>query len=320
MSKTVYDHIKQNNRKTAFLVALFPISLLVTFFVVLYALLYLNAQTIVEQALVLDTTLYYVKHFAWIVIVTGLGWMGISWALGDKMMLAFAGAQELEKNTKANKAIYNLVENTALAAGLPCPKVYVIEDESLNAFATGRDPKSASVALTTGIIKKLDTLELQGVIAHEMAHIGNRDIRLNMMLISGVSIFGFLAEILFRAGSASSGGENKSPVPIVLFACGITFFIFNLLIAPLLQMAVSRTREYAADATAAHITRHPQALANALKKITQDARVEALDSSKKMAIACIHTPLSAEAVSLFATHPPVEDRITRLNQMAGTGL
>ncbi|MBO7244649.1 MAG: M48 family metallopeptidase [Alphaproteobacteria bacterium] len=320
MRKTVYDHIRSNNQRTAFLVAMFPISLLATFFVVLYALLYVNAASPMEEAFVLDTTLYYMKHFAWIVIVTGLAWMGISWLFGDKMMLGFAGAEELKKNKKENKAIYNLVENTALAAGLPCPKVFVIDDESLNAFATGRDPKSASVALTTGIIQKLEPLELQGVIAHEMAHIGNRDIRLNMLLISGVSIFGFLAEILFRAGAASSHGENKSPLPIVLFATGITFFIFNLLIAPLLQMAVSRTREYAADATGALITRHPEALANALSKITKDARVEALDSSKKMAIACIHTPLSAEAVSLFSTHPPVEERIKRLKQMAGTGL
>lgn len=319
MRKTVYDHIHTNNRKTLFLVAMFPVSLLATFFVVLYTLLYLSAQNPTEQAFVLDTTLYYLKHFAWIVILCGLGWMGISWLFGDKMMLGFASASELEKKGK-NKNIYNLVENTALAAGLPCPKIYIIDDDSLNAFATGRDPKTASVALTTGIINKLEPLELQGVIAHEMAHIGNRDIRLNMMLISGVGIFGFLAEILFRAGSATSGGENKNPLPIVLFASGITFFIFNLLIAPLLQMAVSRTREYAADATAAHITRHPEALASALNKITQDARVEALDSSKRMAIACIHTPLSAEATSLFATHPPINDRIYRLKQMAGISI
>lgn len=318
MRKNVYDHIHANNRKTLFLVSMFPVSLLATFFVVLYALLYINAQTPLEQAAVLDITLYYLKHFAWIVIVTALSWMGISWLIGDKMMLSFAGATELEKNSE-NINVYNLVENTALAAGLPRPKIFIIDDDSLNAFATGRDPKSASVALTTGIIKKLDPLELQGVIAHEMAHIGNRDIRLNMMLISGVSIFGFLAEILFRAGAATSRGENKNPLPIVLFATGITFFIFNLLISPLLQMAVSRTREYAADATAAYITRHPQALADALRKITKDARVEALDSSKKMAIACIHTPLSGESLSLFSTHPPVEDRIKRLQQMAGTG-
>lgn len=319
MHKNVYDHIRANNTKTTFLVAMFPISLLATFFVVLYALLYFNASPI-DQAYTLDITIHYTKHLAWIVILVGLIWMGIAWMFGDKMMLGFAGAIELDKKTKESKAIYNLVENTALAAGLPCPKVFVIDDDSLNAFATGRDPKNASVALTTGIIKKLKPLELQGVIAHEMAHIGNRDIRLNMMLISGVSIFGFLAEILFRMGSSSTHGENKSHLPIVLFAAGITFFLFNLIIAPILQMAVSRTREYAADATGALITRHPQALASALEKITQDARVEALDSSKKMAVACIHTPLACEAVSLFETHPPVEERIRRLRQMAGANL
>lgn len=319
MSKTVYDHIKQNNRKTLFLVAMFPVSLLATFFLVLYALLYLNATSPIEQANTLSTTIYYTKHFAWIVISTALLWMGISWLFGDKMMLGFAGAVEIKPTTSEYKKIFNLVENTALAAGLPRPKVYLIDDDSLNAFATGRDPKTASVALTTGIINKLEPLELQGVIAHEMAHIGNRDIRLNMMLISGVGIFGFLAEFLFRAGSVTSGGENKSPLPLVFFASGITFFIFNLLIAPLLQMAVSRTREYAADATAGFITRHPEALASALNKISKDARVEVLDSSKKMAIACIYTPLDAEATSLFSTHPAIEDRIKRLQQMAGKG-
>lgn len=320
MRKNVYDHIRSNNRRTTFLVAMFPISLLATFFLVLYCTLYFITENPIDPSNVLNITIYYTKHFGWIVCTVGIFWMFIAWMFGDKMMLGFAGATELGKDTRENKIIYNLVENTALAAGLPCPKVFVINDDSLNAFATGRDPKTASVALTTGIIKKLQPLELQGVIAHEMAHIGNRDIRLNMMLISGVSIFGFLAEILFRMGSSSAHGENKSHLPIVLFAAGITCFLFNTIIAPLLEMAVSRTREYAADATGALITRHPEALASALEKITQDARVESLDSSKKMAVACIHTPLACEAVSLFETHPPVEERIRRLRQMAGTSL
>ena len=139
-----------------------------------------------------------------------------------------------------------------------------------------------------------------------------------MMIISGVSIFGFLADLLFRMHFTNNSRDNeKNQLGIVILAAAITFMIFNFLVAPLLRLAVSRCREYAADSTGAVITHNPQALADALKKISQDARVEALDSAKEMAAACIYTPLKVEAFSLTSTHPPVEERINRLEQMAG---
>ena len=318
MTKSAYDHIQSNNIRTWVLVALFPLTLLALFSLILYILLLIAQGEVINYQLVNETALFYIEKFAIWVSAIGLGWMLIVMNIGGDMMLSFAGATELDSSSKENKKIYNLVENTALAAGLPTPKVYIINDESLNAFATGKDPEHAAVALTSGIIKKLNTLELQGVIAHELAHIGNRDVKLNMMIISGVSIFGFLADLLFRMHFTNNSRDNeKNQLGIVILAAAITFMIFNFLVAPLLRLAVSRCREYAADSTGAVITHNPQALADALKKISQDARVEVLDSAKEMAAACIYTPLKMEAFSLTSTHPPVEERIKRLEQMSG---
>ncbi|MBQ8251073.1 MAG: M48 family metallopeptidase [Alphaproteobacteria bacterium] len=318
MTKSAYDHIQSNNIRTWVLVGLFPLSLLMLFSLILYILLLIGQGEVIDYQLVNATALYYIEKFALWVGIIGLGWMAIVWNIGGDMMLSFAGAVELDNTSKEHKKIYNLVENTAMAAGLPTPRVFIVNDESLNAFATGKDPQHAAVALTSGIIKRLNSLELQGVIAHELAHIGNRDVRLNMMIISGVSIFGFLADLLFRMHFTNNSRDNeKNQLGIVILAAAITFMVFNFLIAPLLRLAVSRCREYAADSTGALITRNPQALADALKKISQDARVEALDSAKEMAAACIYTPLKVDAFSLTSTHPPVEERIKRLEQMAG---
>lgn len=144
------------------------------------------------------------------------------------MMLSFAHALPLQK--QENPQVYRLVENVAIAAGLPMPKVYIVDDESLNAFATGRDPKHASIALTTGIIAKLEPLELEGVIAHEMAHIGNRDIRLNMMIITGLSVFAFLAEMIGRSlRYSTSSSKDSGKFKILLLAIMLALLVFNFL-------------------------------------------------------------------------------------------
>ena len=163
--KTVYDHIHQNNVRTAVLVLLFPL--------IFIALVFLLTWCVVPINDAINTTIS-------VAIPTFVGcliWMGISWAFGDSMMLSAVGAHEIHDTDTQYRDVFHSVENVALAAGLPCPRVYIIDDDSLNAFATGRSPRDASVALTRGIIKKLDRLELEGVIAHECAHIGNRDIR-----------------------------------------------------------------------------------------------------------------------------------------------
>ena len=307
---TVYTHIRQNNIKTALLVTLFPCIFIGLVFLFTWFVAPLN------EAIHTTTT----------VAIPTLGicaiWMIISWSFGDSMMLNVANAQEINNQDPQNREIFRLVENTALAAGMPTPRVYIIEDESLNAFATGRTPNDASVALTRGIIKKLSPAELRGVIAHEMAHIANRDIRLDMLLITGVGVTVFIADILGRNltyARHTSSDNNQNNFGAILFMVWLAFMVFNLIISPLLRMAVSRNREYSADATGAHITRDPLSLASALHKISSDSRVEALDKIQSMSMACIAYPghrHAASSTKLMATHPSIESRIERLESMA----
>ena len=306
--KTVYDHIRSNNIKTVFLVICFPL--------IFIALIFLFTWIVAPADTALQTTV----SVAIPTFIACAVWLVISWAFGDSMMLHSAHAHEIFDDDKQNREIFRAVENVAIAAGLPRPRVYIIDDDSMNAFATGRSPRDASVALTRGIIKKLDNLELQGVIAHEMAHIGNRDIRLDMMLITGVGVTVFAADMILRLAIVGNNGDNdnRGNGAAVLLMVWLAFMVFNWIITPILRMAVSRNREYAADATGAQITRNPMALANALRKITTDARVECLDKVKSMSAVCIAYPGGPRefASSLMATHPPVEKRIERLESMA----
>ncbi len=228
------------------------------------------------------------------------------------MMLSSANAHQVQPEEPQYKDVFRSVENVALAAGLPTPKVYIINDDSLNAFATGRSPKDATVALTRGIIKKLTKLELEGVIAHEMAHIGNRDIRTDMLLITGVGVTVFAADIILRMAMTGGNRDDKNNSAAILLMVWLAFMVFNLLITPLLRMAISRSHEYNADATGAQITRNPHALANALRKISDDPKIEAVGKTASMAAVFIENP---GIKSLFATHPPVGERIKRLESM-----
>ena len=304
--KTVYDHIHQNNVKTAVLVLLFPL--------IFIALVFLFTWCVVPINDAINTTIS-------VAIPTFIGcliWMGISWAFGDAMMLSATGAHEIHDTDPQYREVFHTVENVALAAGLPCPRVYIIDDDSLNAFATGRTPRDASVALTRGIIKKLDKLELEGVIAHECAHIGNRDIRLDMLIITGIGVTVFAADLIYRVAIYGGGNrdndDNKSGM--VMLMVWLAFTVFNTIITPLLQLAVSRSREYAADATGAKITRNPMGLANALRKISGNSRSKKLDNMRSLAIACIAEPRARGFMGdVFSTHPSTEKRISRLESM-----
>ena len=332
---TTYDFIAQNKRRTWLLVLLFPITFALLGYALLFGVFALsehhstsstqgyyqtadtpsNSSAIVQQANQWALTIIPVL---WVVAML---WIIISYFTGDKMLLHEAGAIEISKDNQPE--IYRLVENLCITSGLPTPRVYIIDDESLNAFATGRDPEHASVALTKGIVKRLERPELEGVIAHELSHIKNRDIRLMLITVAGISFFTFLSEVCLRASlrrSYSRGSKNDSGAQFLLLALGIFFAVYGYLIAPLIRLAVSRTREYQADATAALLTRNPSALARALEKISTDPRVEALDEHASMAAMCIANPLGN--VSLFswvsgilATHPPIEKRIAVLRAM-----
>jgi heat shock protein HtpX len=304
--KTVYDHIRQNNIKTAFLVALFPL--------IFIALVFLFTWCVVPLNDAIETT----TRVAIPTIIACLVWMGISWAFGDSMMLSAAGAHEIHDTDAQYRDVFRSVENVALAAGLPCPRVYIIDDNSLNAFATGRTPRDASVALTRGIINKLDRLELEGVIAHECAHIGNRDIRLDMLIITGVGVTAFVADLIYRVafygGGSRDNEDNKSGA--VLMMVWLAFTVFNVIISPLLQLAISRSREYAADATGARITRNPMGLADALRKISGKSESKKLGAVRSLAIACIAEPGARGFMGdVFSTHPATDKRIVRLESM-----
>lgn len=323
---TAYDYIAQNNRKTWMLVLLFPLTLLCLVWVaclcaialvgdqefILFGISYLPQSWQEGTLSVPKAALGFTFAFAVPTFVVALIWMGISYLFGDKLMMAFAGATPLEK--KDSPKLFNMVENIAIMAGLPRPQIYIIQDPSLNAFATGQNPRHAAIAFTTGILDKLEPLELEGVIAHEMSHIGNRDIRLNMLIITGVGVFGFLGRNLLRMRSSGSSRKKESQLAILIFFISIALLIFDWVVAPLIHMALSRTREYAADATGAKILHNPKALADALEKISKDSRVEALDKQKTMAVACIASPL-AKVSGLTSTHPPIQERIRRLRKM-----
>ncbi len=304
--KTVYDHIRENNIKTAVLVILFPI--------IFIALVFLFTWIIMPANDALNTAVS-------VAIPTGIVcviWMIISWVFGDSMMLNMAGAKQINEGDPDYKYIYKSVENVALAAGLPTPRVYVISDSHLNAFATGRGPRDATIALTRGIIEKLSQPELEGVIAHEMAHIGNRDIRLDMLVITGVGVTVFIANTILRNITYTNHhSDEKNNTGAVLLMVWLAFTVFNLIITPVLRMAISRRREYAADATGAMITRNPRALADALRKISGNSHVQTIATQSAMAHICIANPGRARAFmsKILATHPPIAERIRRLESM-----
>ena len=244
----------------------------------------------------------------------------ISYFYSDKITLAISGAQEID--LKKHQDLYRIVENLSIAGGLPMPRVYVIDDTALNAFATGRNPKNAVVCVTTGLLQKLNKTELEGVLAHELSHIGNYDIRFMTLVVVLVGIITLLADWLLRISFFSGDDDNNGKNPVFLIA-GIVLIIISPIVAMLIQLAVSRKREFLADASGALLTRYPEGLASALEKIAGDH--EPLEAANKAtAHLYIANPLKDHEgdsqswfSSLFNTHPPIEERIKRLREMGG---
>lgn len=242
-----------------------------------------------------------------------------SYYTSDSLVLAISRAKEVTKQEAPD--LHNLVENMCIASGISKPKVYIINDSSMNAFATGRDPKHSSICFTTGIIQRLEKRELEGVVAHEMSHIGNFDTRLMCIvsvLVGTVSLLSnWMTRGFFFKGrrrSSNSSGELGG----ILFLVGLMLLILSPLISTLIKVAINRKREYLADSTAALITRYPKGLAEALRKISQDTEIlEAANSATAhMYIADpVRTGLKSSISTLFDTHPPIEERIRRLEAM-----
>lgn len=300
--------IRKNNFNSLLLLIAFPALLLGMFW--LFFFFVNNQQT--DQS-----NQYFIQTIPFILIGTGI-WFLIAWAGHSSFIRMATGSKPLDR--VENKRVYNLVENLCISQGMKTPKIYIIDDDSLNAFASGISNSSYSVSLSKGIIEKLDDDELEGVIAHELTHIKNRDVRLLVVSIIFVGIFSFLAELAFRslrfAGSGKKSKDSKGSGAIILIAIVITAIAYFISI--LLRFGISRRREYLADAGSAEMTKKPYALANALRKISGDPLIEAVQS-RDVAQLFIDNPKpsthkSASWDNMFATHPPIEKRIELLEQ------
>lgn len=244
----------------------------------------------------------------------------ISYFFSDKIVLGISGAKSIEK--KDNPQLFRLVENLCIAAGLPLPRIYILEDSAPNAFATGRDPKHAAIAFTTGILQKLNKQELEGVTAHELSHVGNRDTLVMTVVSVLVGTLALLSDFFLRSmwyGGRGRDNDNKGAAIFMVIA--IVAAILAPIIATLIQLAVSRRREYLADASGVLLTRYPSGLASALKKISGDK--EPLEAANRgTAHLYIVNPLKGQQAigwfaNLFNTHPPIEARIKALIEMEG---
>ncbi len=281
----------------------------------------------------------YVIGFAWIGDPTGaLFGLALAFVIGtiSGLVTYYGGARMVLGASRAREVthdeapiLYNVVEEMALAGGLPMPKVYIIDDTATNAFATGRDPEHASVAVTAGLLEKLDRDELQGVMAHEMSHVGNLDIRYAMLVgvLVGTTVLisdFFLRSLWFGGGRRMGGnrGGGGGQIQLIMMLVGILLAIVAPIFARLLQLSISRQREYLADATAVKLTRNPKGLADALEKISGDKEVlEA--ANRATAHLYIVNPIKKfekRAKGIFSTHPPIEERVQILRSLESGGV
>ena len=303
----IQTQIRRNNFNSVLLMMAFPIVLLG----MVYAFLYF----IQRQRDVQVTNEVFVSVIPYVIIGTTV-WFLIAWFFHNSLIRMATGSRPLER--KENKRVYNLVENLCMSKGMKIPQIFIIEDDSLNAFASGINERNYSVTLSRGIIDKLEDDELEGVIAHELSHILNRDVRLMIVSIIFVGIFAFIAEMSFRSLRFGALSRGKKDGGVAILAA-IVISAVCYLIAMLLRFGISRTREYMADAGAAEMTRKPYALANALRKINQDPLIEAVQN-RDVAQLFIENPQPEEKKfsfsNLFSTHPPIEKRIELLDNFA----
>lgn len=297
----MYNQIASNKRKTWILLFGFSV-----FAVGLVTLLAIQFGVPVEDALIGGTV------FAVIYSI-------VSFYLSDRVVLSVTGAKPIEK--RDHPELYRLVENVSITAGLRTPKIYIINDPSPNAFATGRDPDHASVAFTTGLLNVLNKQELEGVVAHEIGHIKNFDIRIMTMVVVLVGLVLLVSQIMIRARFLNTTAKSKEARGMIFLIMGMHLLMALLapLIAQVIKLAISREREYLADATSALLTRYPAGLASALQKI-RDHATPMKNANDATAHLFISDPFGGKKKTpflhkLFLTHPPIEDRVARLQKM-----
>lgn len=247
-----------------------------------------------------------------IIFICAIMYAWLQYFIAGKLAMAMTGAQEIEKNDAPE--LWRVVENLAITSGMPMPKVYIIDDPAPNAFATGRDPKHAIVGATTGLLEIMDKRELEAVMAHEMSHVRNYDIRVSMIAFGLVSAIGLFADLALRMMFYSDDRDRE--VSPIVYALGLVVVILAPILATITQLAVSRQREYLADASGVLLTRDTEGLASALEKLRQFGRPMQKQSSSTANL-FMNNPLKPGFFSkLFSTHPPLEDRIIRLRNNA----
>lgn len=247
---------------------------------------------------------------AWGIVAVAAIYAVVQYFLAAKLAVAATGAKEIEK--RDNPRLYRIVENLAITGGMPMPKVYIMDDPAPNAFATGRDPQHAIVAATTGLLDIMDDRELEAVMAHEMSHVRNYDIRVSMIAFGLVSVVGLLSDMALRMFffGGNRRRDNSSEGPMLLV--GIVLIILAPIIAALIQLAISRQREYLADASGALMTRDPEGLASALGKLEKYSRPMERQSSSTAHMFMVNPLQPGFMAGLFSTHPPLPSRIQRL--------
>ena len=296
----IYNRIAENKRRTVYIMVLFILVVSAIAYFMGDYFSYGNGVVFLGYALVFSGLSAFASYYA-----------------SDKIVLAVSGAKEVKE--QENPYLHKLVENLCIGSGMPKPRIYLIQDTAMNAFATGRDPKHAVLCFTSGIVARLDKLELEGVIAHELSHVGNYDIRLMSIVSVLVGTLVLVSDWLTRGvfyGSASR--RSRSEGSGILILVGFVLILLSPIIATLIKLALSRQREYLADASAALLTRYPKGLANALTKLADDREVlEAANGAT--AHLYITSPLKGGQAgllaNLFSTHPPIQDRIRKLEAM-----
>ncbi len=302
-SRSLYDEISRNKRSSILLA---------------------SVLSLITVALIFSFSYIFAPEYLYIVLPFSLvfvvGYSYSSWMYGDRVVLGATGAVPAE----GREHIYlrDTVEGLSLAAGVPTPKVYVVPSDEINAFATGRDPEHASVAVTRGLLNALDRQELEGVLAHELSHIRNRDVTFMTLVAVLVGLVAILSHIILRTyrfgggrrGRRGRGDGDKRGLEIAILAVGFLLAIFAPLLTRIVQFAVSRKREYLADASGAELTRYPEGLASALEKIKGHNRGD-MDVSEAVSHLFIADPNKSALDALYATHPPLDERIKRLRAM-----
>jgi heat shock protein HtpX len=306
---------RSNNFKSIFLLFMFPVLLIgLVYLFFLVVMMFAENYSFSESSIIAGEATLQALPF---VIIAATLWFFIAYFANTMMIKLATSSKTLER--KENKRVYNLVENVCMANGMDMPRVNVIEDNALNAFASGISKKTYTVTLTRGIINTLDDNELEGVIAHELTHIRNRDVRLLIVSIIFVGIFTMIAQMAIRiafyssAGRRSSNNKNSGAgaliMILIIVALAVVGYVFSLLI----RLSISRKREFMADAGAAQMTKNPVALASALRKISKNPEISGV---KREDVAQLYIEHKAKGVfsSLFATHPAIENRIAILEQ------